>query len=122
MTESDRLAEKLQLADLEVTCDLQVVTAGPIGAATAYGCWDAPRGFQWIAMGGQSTSHTEALRIVSGSDECVHPAGWPSDSAALVGAIADSVHQHPFTQFDQIQQNAKDWKTNDGSGMYGNGY
>jgi len=34
--------------------------------------------FNWHAIGGYSTGHTEALRIVSGSETCIHPMGWPT--------------------------------------------
>lgn len=43
-----------------------------------YISWDPAHEMNWHAIGGYSTGHTEALRIVSGSETCIHPMGWPT--------------------------------------------
>lgn len=115
-----------------LTADAVQVTAGKLGAAVAYGSWDAPRGFQWLALGGQSTGHTEALRIVSGSETAVHPAGWPegeprnaigactalrltvSDLLALESGLEDIAYQ--------IEATERRYGRGSQGGRYGNGY
>lgn len=85
---------------------------------------------QWIALGGQSTCHTEALRIVSGSDTAIHPAGWPvgelkgwgtsalkltaSDLAALAIGLE--------TEDDQAEMCERRYGRGSCRGEYGNGY
>lgn len=112
--------------------DVVTVIAGQLGAAVSYGAWDAPRGFQWLATGGQSTGHTEAMRIVSGSETAVHPAGWPegeprnpigactalcltvSDLLALASGLEDIDYQ--------IEATERRYGPGSNGGMYGNGY